>query len=287
LVVPSSTTLDLRTSTALASLPAGANLQFTTIDIVGTLYIPSGTVLRATGDVNISGIIFVSQNVADNGTNRPPLGVAASAAGAPQGGVAVPVLQAASLLYRTPGGGGAGARNANNTGGDGGGSLMILTRGNFTLAGSGFMRANGANATNASTTGVGIPGSGGGGGGVFVLAAKGNMTLTGTIQANGGNGSAGSDGDGGNGEGGGGGGGGGIVHALSSSTAFVNGTIQTLGGNPGANAGTGTLNPGGGGGASGGNGGGGGSTNPASTPSAGAAGQFFRTVVASPENLLL
>ena len=270
-----------------ASFP-GANLQFTSINVSAgvTLTVPSGTVLRATGNVTINGTINVLQAAADNGSFSPVAGVALSAAANPAAGVGLTRLSAARLATLPVLGGGAGARNGGNTGGEGGGSFAIYALGSINIAGTGAINANGANAVNLQTAATGIPGGGGGAGGVIVLLGKASINVAGAVRSNAGNGANGFDGNGGNAEGGGGGGGGGIIHLLSSTSPSVTGTTATAGGVAGANAGaSATINNGGGGGACGGNGGSAGSTT--TTASAGSTGYVITTVVATPENLAL
>ena len=45
----------------------GANQQFTDINISGTLVVPIGTVLRATGDVSITGTVYVTPGASESG----------------------------------------------------------------------------------------------------------------------------------------------------------------------------------------------------------------------------
>lgn len=292
LSVPSGNTLDLSTPAGFADLPAGANLQFTSIDISGTLKVPSGTVLRATGNVTLSGNLTVLPGASDNGAFEPQEGVALAPANQPYGGTGLAKLQGARLLNPGLRGGGAGARSASSSGGLGGGSLTLLAQGNISVTSSGTISADGTNGVSP-VTGIDSLGAGGGAGGVIALVAKGTLSVAGGIFANGGNGSNGNNGNGGAGAGGGGGGGGGIVHLVASSTPSVGGaTIQVNGGSAGTNgaptSGT-SISGGGGGGACGGNGGNGGLVNGATattvTPSAGGAGYVISTVSPSPENL--
>jgi hypothetical protein len=276
--------LDLNQPNALALLPDAANLQFTDITIAGTLLVPSGTVLRATGNVNISGSILVSTGTADNGSFNPLAGIASSAAGQPQGGLGIRLLRAAQVMRAPAAAGGAGARPPQVTGGEGGGSFTLLARGTLTVTSTGIVRANGASSISPNTAGLGVVGGGGGAGGVLLMLAKSTLTIEGSLQANGGNGGDGVDGNGGNAEGGGGGGGGGLIH-LVSSVPRVLGSLQVVGGRSGLTAGTSaTINSGGGGGACVGAGGNGGSTS--SNPVNGAPGSMIATVAPAPENLL-
>jgi hypothetical protein len=286
-------TLDLRTTTGIANLPAGLNTQFTTVNIAGTLIVPSGFTLRATANVTISGTITVEPGAADSGANAPHPGVSLSPAATFVGGTGLTSLQAAQINHFAVVGGGAGSRNRSNTGSGGGGSFRIVAQGNISIPVGGSINASGENATNLQIAGQGIVGGGGGAGGVVILVAKGTLTVAGAIRANGGNGSNGFDGNGGSGEGGGGGGGGGIIRLIASSAPSVTGTTQVNGGTGGANViGSSTgVGFGGGGGACGGSGGTGGGVvvfgQPAVAPTNGSAGYVLTTVAANPENLLL
>lgn len=286
LTIPFGSTVDLGNSTDLAALPARLNLQFTNITVNGTLIVPSGTFLRAYGVVYITGTIEVgpgsrnhSQGWADPGISLAPAGIGDTA------GVAVTKLQAARILRAPMAAGGAGARPDLATGGAGGGSLTIAARGNINVASSASISANGQNATNPMTAGVGIAGTGGGAGGIVVLAARGSLSIDGQIQAYGGAGANGFDGDAGNAEGGGGGGGGGIIHLLSPYVPAISGTLTVSGGPAGAPAGSGlTINAGGAGGSCAGQGGQG-SLQGQPVAQAGAAGLTLQTVVPDPEKL--
>ncbi|WP_425117469.1 DUF7151 family protein [Archangium violaceum] len=292
-------TLDLTDPANVASLPAGLNTQFSTITISGVLTVPSGTLLRATGDITVNGTgrIVVAQGVEDTGNGEAPQGVARTPASTYSGGQAISGLQAAQVLRPQVAGGGAGARiyaGDGANGGAGGGSLIIASGGSVRIISGASITANGQSGTNPGTAGASILGTGGGAGGVIIVAAKGAITLAGTIQANGGNGADGFNGNGGTGEGGGGGGGGGIIHLLSSSAATITGSTVVNGGNPGNNAAATTgssITTAGGGGACGGNGGNGGGFIPGTatvvTATAGQPGQVLRTVAPAPENLLL
>lgn len=262
-----------------ASLPGGANLNFNNITIHGTLFIPSGMVLKASGNVTINGIIAVQ--VPPNNTMPHP-GVSNAAADFYSGGTGLYFFQAASLVKAPLQSGGSGKLALLASGGAGGGGLTIYAKGNITIGSGGLLDLQGRNGVNPQTAGAGIIGTGGGAGGIVILAAKGNITNSGNILATGGNGANGFNGNGGDGEGGGGGGGGGIVVMITNGT-ISSGTVNVSGGAAGSNAlpvvGTNT-NPGGGGGACGGNGGNGGGTIPGTggtaTPSAGATGYLIR-----------
>ncbi|WP_368671035.1 collagen-like protein [Myxococcus sp. AM010] len=288
LTVANGSTLDLTTAAGYASLGGRHHLQFTTVTISGTLIVPSGTVIRATGDVTINGMVIVDPSAEDNGTGPAEAGVARAAAGEPQGGRGLLPLQAAQLLRPGGLGGGAGAKQANVSGGKGGGSLVILAQGALRVPPGGAINANG----EAGGSAANLPGSGGGAGGVLVLVGKGSITVGGAVRAVGANGGAGNN-AGGAGKGGGGGGAGGIIQLLSTTTPAVTGTIAVNAGAAGATANpTGAsqaISAGGGGGACGGNGGsGGGGTLAVPQPSeAGAVGYDLRTVTPTPENVFL
>lgn len=287
--IPSGMTLYLNSSSGFAELAGRHHMQFTTISIAGSLHVPSGTVLRATGDVTITGGLTVDDGALDVGAGAPHPGVSKGAPGEIDGGVAIHKIPAAALTRPPAIAGGAGHRPDAGLGGRGGGSLVIATQGNFTLHSTGYIQANGTSGVNPGGIDD-IAGTGGGAGGFIVIAAKGALTVQGAIRANGGPGSGGNNGDDDSvGGGGGGGGGGGIIHLLSSTAPAITGTLQVNGGAPGsASVGT-TLLKGGGGGACGGDGGTGGGTVNGSlvTPTAGSSGHLIETVVPAPENLLL
>lgn len=285
-------TMDLSSAGDVALLGGRHHLQFTSVSIAGVLIVPSGTVIRATGDFTVTstGVIHVNPGAEDSGAGHPVAGVARSAAGEPSGGRGLDLLQAAMLTRPGLLGGGAGAKQAGVPGGQGGGSLVILAQGTVRVQGGGAINANGV----AGGTGTNLPGSGGGGGGVLVVLGKEGILLNASsaLRAVGGRGGDGHN-TGGVGKGGGGGGGGGLVHLLSSTPPLMAGTIDVRSGTAGFSAlptgASQVFTAGGGGGASAGNGGDGGSgtlTEP-HTPQAGAAGYSLQTVVPSPENLFL
>ncbi len=282
-------TVDLSIASGIATLPASMNMQFTNVTIAGTLYVPSGTVIRATGSVVVTGAIIVLPGAADNGGGEAHPGVSRAPAGTFSGGTGLTQIQAARLLRLDAVAGGAGSRAINTSGSEGGGSFMIVAQGNVQIVSGASISADGNNGVNPQTAGTGIVGPGGGAGGVIVVVSKGTITMAGALHANGGSGASGWDGNGGVGEGGGGGGGG-IIQLISPSAASVTGSIQVNGGAGGSNAGTGSLAAGGGGGASGGNGGNGGGTaytgQSVTNPQSGLVGYSLQTTAPAPENLL-
>lgn len=158
--VASGNTVDLTTAAGYGTLAGRQHLQFTNVTISGTLIVPSGTVIRATGDVTINGTIIVDPSAEDNGTGPAEAGVARAAAGEPQGGRGLLPLQAAQLLRPGGLGGGAGAKQVGVAGGRGGGSLVILAQGAIRIPPGGAINANG----EAGGTAANLPGSGGGAG---------------------------------------------------------------------------------------------------------------------------
>ncbi|MFK7696734.1 hypothetical protein [Paenibacillus sp. HJGM_3] len=292
LIVPAGQVLDLSTPSGAATLPAGSNLQFSRIEIAGTLILPSGLVLQSTGPVVVTGSIVILPGAQDSGKGTPNPGVSLADAGPYNGGIGLSPLQSTRILSSAVAGG-AGSRVLLGGGGEGGGGLTLLAQGPIQIASGAVVSAAGRDGTNPQTPGRGIVGSGGGAGGTLVIASKQAMTIAGTLDASGGDGADGWDGNGGDGEGGGGGGGGGIIYLLSSSPPAVTGTLQVNGGQGGANASgvTGLITIGGGGGANGGNGGNGGGTpvtgQPPVAAGPGQAGQVLQTVTPEPEALFL
>lgn len=294
LSVPFGSTLDLSDPAVVLSRPYRTNTQFSSIAVGGTLIVPSGTVLRSTGSVTITGTIGVRPAAADSGAGAPTPGIARSAPGFLVGGEGVPLLTAAQLLPPPPVGGGAGDRGPLMAGGQGGGTLLIASLGNVSIPVGGQIEANGRAGEDPGGTAADAGGAGGGGGGVVVVATRGVLSVGGTIRAQGGNGGPGRNTNGGTqGGGGGGGGGGGIVHLLSASPISVTGSLLVNGGGAGADslAGATSSQGGGGGGASGGNGGAGGGHpvfgSPSTAAQAGASGWAIQLVVPAPETLLV
>lgn len=291
--IPVGNTVDWSTGASFASVNS---LEFTTITIAGTLIVPSGLLLKATGNVTITGTITVQPSPA--GISPTP-GITGSSAETYYSGTGLGYMQAAGIVRAPLAAGGAGkivyTGNNGDNGGNGGGGFTVYAKGNISVNVGGSINANGANGINVQTTGASIIGTGGGAGGVVVLAAAGTISVNGNIRANGGNGAAGFNGNGGTGEGGGGGGGGGIIVLIAPATASITGTLTMNGGMGGANASavspSTTILSAGGGGACGGNGGNGGGIQPGTTTNTtstnGSAGRFVNVVVTSVENHLL
>ncbi|QSQ16978.1 collagen-like protein [Myxococcus landrumensis] len=290
------TVTDLTTSGGYNALVAQGRqtLQFSSLTISSTLIVPSGTVIRTTGDFTITstGSIIVDQSSSDSGLGPAESGVARTPASEPSGGLGLQPFQAAQLLRPGVKGGGSGAKTLVAVGGDGGGTLVILAQGTVRIQSGGSIQANGDSGTSAAD-GANVPGGGGGGGGIVSIVGKTAINIGGIVNAVGAGGGAGDNsanpGASSPGKGGGGGGGGGIISLLSSAPITLSGSTNVSGGAAGTSEGplgasTATTS-GGGGGASGGNGGSAGATGVSST--AGTAGYVFQTVTPIPENLFL
>jgi hypothetical protein len=237
----------ISSNTNWATTDPGKEIQCTNFSVSAgvTLTVPSGTVIRATGTVAISGTITVLQSTM-------PAYQAAIADSSGDAGIALPGFSLRKLLKPGLGGGGSGGIIPYGTfspagAGFGGGSIVILAEGAMTISGS--ITANG-----------GGPGSdsygdslGGGAGGIIILASKTSINNAGTLSATGGQGNAaGTFPSGFVTYAPGGGGGGGVVHLLSPSNTA--GTVNVGGGAIGSGS-AGSYTSGNGGGASGGNGG--------------------------------
>jgi hypothetical protein len=261
------------------SAPPASTLQFTNLTITGTLTVPSGLVIRATGNVTISGQIKVASNTnAGAGIGSSPAAVGNNSIAA--GGGAVSPLFARLMVSPGPLGGGVGPfsdHNAANPAG-GGGTIVIVAAGSITINATGSIRADGDNGRPA------VPsssiGGGGGGGGVIVLASRTGITNNGVMTALGGNG-ANALPDPSTGTGASGGGGGGVISlfapVISVGTAIVNGGA----------AGSGINATSGYGGGGGGSGGAGGSSGAATYATAGSPGMTFTKIMADPSYLFV
>ena len=262
------------------------NLQFTDLVIAGDVTVASGTIVRATGNITISGNISVAfgentgvtQIDATTFLSGPAdIGYSLRAAFSRQGGRGLGSTLAVLSALRRPTWGGTGAPSSagGSLGGSGGGWIELRAGGTITFSTTnnftGIIRALGSN---------GGLGGGGGGGGMIILAARGGLQGTPfLIAANGGPGAPGAT----NMKGGGGGGGGTVLLlAPNATTALTGAGVVTANGgavgsdnNPGA--GQGISGGGGAGFANGGNGGS--STN---TPQNGPAGSVIRINTTEP-----
>jgi hypothetical protein len=251
--------------------PPASGVSFTTITVAGTLVVPSGLILRATGAVNISGNLVVLANGGSPvATQAPTLGSSSTSG---TGGVAINALLARQLTVPPLLFGGAGGAGNNGLANQGvaGGTLTLFAGDTLTLGG--LVKADGtAGYTDVDATkNVG----GGGSGGFLTLAARNGITIQGTglVTARGGQGGNGNSTLGNRP---GGGGGGGVIHLIAPTLAGVSlGSSVLVNGGP---AGAGALSGGysGGGGACGGNGG--------DSGSAGSTGLFFQNL-ADPSTL--
>jgi hypothetical protein len=257
------------------SSPPSSTLQFTTLSITGTLTVPSGTVIRATGSVTISGSIVAATNA------NAGMGIGSSLAATDtlgstsvSGGAAINSLFARLLV--NPGAVGGGIGPANGAGcsiAAGGGTVVILAQGSITVNSGASIHADGQAGTSPSSCGG--EGGGGGGGGIIVLASKTSITNNGTISAAGGAGAnavAGTSGSGG--------GGGGIINLLAPS--ITAGTLTVAGGAAGSNADHSGFAGGGGG-----SGGAGGNSGATANPTAGGTGLTFTKIMTDPSTLFV
>lgn len=269
-----------------SSALGGLTAEFTdfTVNAGVTLTVPSGTVIKCTGNCTINGTITV-EKAASNG--HPGIGMSPGSLNAGGTGIASWFQSGTNFLRIPPYGGGAGAKpNATLTGGEGGGSFAVYAQGSINISATGRIEANGVSSTQTAPVGIGVPGGGGGAGGLIVLVSKSTITLSGVLRANAGNGSNGYDGNAGNAEGGGGGGGGGLIAMVTPTSPTITGATQTSAGTAGQTGGaSATINPGGGGGAAIGNGGNGGITG--SAASAGNPGRFIIILAPEPEKVVL
>jgi hypothetical protein len=239
------------------------------LTVTGTLTVPSGLIIRATGSVTISGSVVVqalTPGVALS-TSLPTYDSTGSGVGL--GGTALNALIARQIIYPPFGSGGAsGSPGATPTPNEGlgGGALVIFSGGTITVSGS--VHADGvaghAVASNTDFTG------GGGAGGVLVLAASTSIVFSGAGLASA-RGAQGGTGSVTYAAAPGGGGGGGIIRLISPSFTGVSGSSVLVNGGA-AGGGAGSPGYSGGGGACGGNGG-----NGSIAPTAGSAGQFIQT----------
>jgi hypothetical protein len=252
------------------------NLQFTdvTIESGNTLFVASGTVIRATGDCNISGDIMVQNGARGAGRGlptaiemtaalrpaQPGVGAAGGDSGvgdttvvstitAGLGGLALSFATVNNLVRPHLYGGGGGGSSAQGPAGDGGGYFALYCDGDIIIDSSAAIFADGQDSA---------AGGGGGGGGIIVLAATGSIDVEGSLSAVGGNGGTTSSTNAA-----GGGGGGGVLHFIAP-VVSVTGVADVSGGLGGPVAGsgtiTGTISGGGGGGGSCAGAGGGGGT---------------------------
>lgn len=302
--------LTISNSMLLSSLNL-PSFQFQNLTVLAskTLTVPSGSVIRVRGNLDVFGNINVDQGIFGGQFTcrtssscvageapvflRPapgPSGQSASpgefgpssivlAGGSGSGGVQI---NAAKNLLR-PGlfGGGGGIAEMSGTGlvgNGGGGTVVFIVQGTINFAAGSNLNANGPDSGGNSTSG--------GGGGIVVLASNTGILINGQISAKGAGGlPAGTN------AGAGGGGGGGIVHFIAP-TVTVNTAPIVTGGTAGTGgpAGTVTANPRAGGpsgGSSGGFGGNGGAVNTDGSATIATSGQIGHVItdLADPTSL--
>ncbi|MCB0352990.1 MAG: hypothetical protein KDD64_05670 [Bdellovibrionales bacterium] len=241
-----------------------------------TLTVPSGTVIRTTGNFTNNGTIVVdeyalggresefSSSMLTRSARVPMSGIARMSAGISGYGSDASTLTnafgftlgadtsygASLLVLPGPFGGGGGAAGYNDdggfggSGGSGGGTLVVISKGQ--ISNTGTIQANGTD---------GSSGGGGGGGGILVFAARTSFTSTGSILTTGGDGGLPNSTSGS----GGGGGGGGVtvispsistnntisvaagVGVLAADAGFVTESPRSTGGSGGGSYGSGGL----------------------------------------------
>jgi hypothetical protein len=252
-----------------------------------TLTVPNGTVIRATGNVTISGSIVVA------GNPYAELGAATTAAGCDTSRGAWGVYgeglgTGSALLARllvNPGrnGGADGGCYSEGSGGLGGGTLAILAAGSITINSGGSIHANGGTGLGQDVPHAG----GGGGGGIIVLASWTSIVNSGTLSVQGGSGGPPTRpacGSGSSPSAAGGGGGGGLINLLAPSITPGNASLSGGAGGQGQSGATGCA---GGGGGSYGDGGYSGSTGSSGSGSAGSPGAVFTKITLDPSTLFV
>jgi hypothetical protein len=217
-----------------SSSPPNSTLQFTTLTVTGTLTVPGGAIIRATGNVTISGQIIAKPSPSAGAGIGSVAGRNSGNASVVSGGTGVSRFLARFLV--NPGayaGGVGGGISTADVAGSGGGSVVILAAGSITINGGGSIHADGgAGSTGPPTTSSG----GGGGGGIIVLASRTSITNSGTLSAQGGAGGDGTPQVPGNpntGFSASGGGGGGIINLIA--PVITAGTTSVIGGAAGGN----------------------------------------------------
>jgi hypothetical protein len=265
------TTVDWTTS------PPDSTLQFTTFTVSGTLTVPSGTIIRATGNVTISGQIIVKSNPNAGAGIGATLATSSGSAAVVAGGSGMASKLLAGLLVNPGVAGGGVGGGLTGYAGAGGGTVLILAEGSITIGGGGAVRADGGNGN------LGIPpassyyaNGGGGGGGIVVLASKTSITNSGTLSAKGGNGANGYDSLS-IGLSASGGGGGGIINLIA--PAVTVGSTSVTGGAAGVDNTVGWSSSGGGSYGSGGQSG--------PSAAAGTAGHVFTKTTSDPSTLFV
>jgi hypothetical protein len=225
------------TTSQSVQIPPSGVFNFTTFNIpagFSITFIPNANntplVILATGDVTITGAIFI------NGSNSGGFTGGIGGPGGKRGGNGG--LTLAGLTQGQSGdgpGGGLGSGSGGNSHGGGGGYATAGVNGAGPAAGQGGQAygnlsilplLGGSGGGGSGSTGVGgtSGNGGGGGGGAILIASSGNIifTASGGIVANGGNGGCCLDGRGGGGSGG--------AIRLMANTISGSGFLQVLGG---------------------------------------------------------
>jgi len=254
----------------ISNPPANLNFQFTSCSISASFTVPSGTVIRCSEGLTITGTGSFNVEVAPSGLEQG-IPTSPSHSNYHYALKAVNKVVAAQIFQPPINAGGSGMNGP-------GGSLVIRAKGAINIQASGSINANGSNATQHD-----YYGTGGGAGGFLIIASQTSITNAGTVSVTGGNGHQGGGLYGGDADGPGGGGG--IVHMLA--PTITEGTVNISGGLK-----SGTTNSSYGSSAAGSLGGKGGhgcdteADDPA-FPSDGEAGYLIKTVVSNPENLFI
>lgn len=212
LIVGAGLVVDVSTGT-WSHLAQGQDLEFGDVDVAGTLILPAGHVLRATGSIDISGTVEVAPHPDRWGSQRDGFG---SPDGWDTYSVAPPARQLETFLDARADHADRSSYDADVLMGEGGGALTVVASGPITI--SGTLRADGRDATPwPANHPSSQPGAGGAGGGLLVVISDDSITVTGTVSATGGDGSDGHLVDPASTSRfcGGGGGGGGLIHLIA------------------------------------------------------------------------
>ena len=259
----------------VANPPNDIQCSSFTVNTGATLTVPSGTIIRSTGNVEIDGTIRVQPGAAQGLFASAPDLFQRLGGSLYGGGVALSTSALRRIVQPGIFGGGNGGYGTASAGlfGLGGGSLEIVAHGPLDVGSNGLVQAQGG-AGQVETVSNNSLNDGGGGGGILILASSAAMTNNGILDVTGGQGA---NFDPTYQGGGGGGGGGGIIHMFAPYGQVTQGTTSLSGGAKGTSYGQQNTRSGGGG-ASGGNGG---------SQTAGSTGVIFTTYVADPTTLFL
>jgi hypothetical protein len=261
--------LTISSSVDWNSNPPSGILQFSSLTITstGSLTVPSGLVIRVTGNVSIGGPIIV--------------GPAPFRVYAPSFNYGFGCATATFLLVSGPGNVGLSALTARTllkppSPNGGGGSITILSSGSILITSTGSISVPGVSGRTAVFNVTGPPPQASAGG-IMILASRTSISNLGTLSAIGGNGANQSccilaPG---------GGGGGGIIHLLGPSLVLGNTNVS------GGTAATQGMSGSGAAPLPGGACGGSGGSSDGTGAGAGSAGQVFTTIVSEPASLFV